>query len=91
MSEFGDSNPDEGEGVGNEASREAEEAIMTSDPKIPGGQMTSLLRKFGCNHRIRVWRRSVVYSKSFVHVFATDRYDDVPKAQCPAIMTLARH
>ena len=36
-SEFGDSKPDEGEGVGTEASREAEEAAMTSDPIIPAG------------------------------------------------------
>ena len=36
-SEFGDSKPDEGEAVGTEASREAEEAAMTSDPIIPAG------------------------------------------------------
>ena len=35
ISEFGDSNP--GEGVGTEASREGEEAVMISDPKISAG------------------------------------------------------
>ena len=37
MSEFGDSNPDDGEDIGSEASREVEGAVVTSDAKMPAG------------------------------------------------------